>query len=75
MLHGQRAGLGAYLRKEQVALVAVGVEYAYLDELVDFQAALDLGEHAGRQACFADHGNGMEAVGAGAQFASLRWAE
>ena len=46
MLHGQGLGLGADFRKKQVALVAIGAEHAYLDQLVDFQAALDFGQHA-----------------------------
>ena len=47
-------------------------EYANLDQLMAVEAAVDFLHDGSAEAAFADHDDGVQCVGAGAKFASLR---
>lgn len=58
---------GADLAEQGLALDAFDAIGAHLDQLVCLEAAVDFGEDGLAEAILADAGDGMQAVGAGAQ--------
>lgn len=58
---------GADLAEQGLALDALDAVDAHLDQFVRLEAAVDLGEDGFAEAVLADAGDGMQAVGAGAQ--------
>lgn len=71
MLHRLSAGLGAYFGQQQVALVAIRAEHAYLDQFMSLDCAFDFGENANGKAFIADHDDRVECMGAGLEIAAL----
>jgi len=64
-----RRGLqpGADFAEQGFALDAFDAIHAHLDQFVRLEAAVDLGQNGLAEAVLADAGDGMQAVGAGAQ--------
>ena len=62
---------GADFGEQGPALVALDAVDAHLDQLVRLEAAVDLGEDGVAEAILADAGNGVQAMGAGAQRPAL----
>ena len=71
MLNRLRGRRGADRLRERGALRAVIGEHPDLDELVTFQVRFDFTFDFRRQACVADHHDGLQMVRAGAQHAAF----
>ena len=67
MLHRCSVQIGADLREQPLALAAVIVEHANLDELVRVQVDVDLVQHGADEAVRADRHHGAERVSPGAK--------
>lgn len=67
MLNRRGVQPGADFAEQGLALGALDVINAHLDQFVRLEAAVDLGEDGLAEAFLADAGDGMQAVGAGAQ--------
>jgi len=61
---------GADFGEQGFALGALGTIDAHLDQFVGLEAAVDLGEDRRAEAVLADAGDGVKAVGSGAQGAA-----
>ena len=71
MLHRLSAGTGAYFGEQQVALVAICAEHAYLDQFMSLDCAFDFGEDSSGETVVADHDYRVECMGAGLEIAAL----
>lgn len=71
MLHGLGTCPGAYFSQQQVALIAICAEHAYLDQFMGLDCAFDFGKHAAGKTVIADHDDRIESMGAGFEIAAL----
>ena len=72
MLHRRRVEICADLREQPLALAAVIVEHANLDELVRVQVDVDLVQHGAGEAVRADGHDRVQGVSPGAKRAPRR---
>ncbi len=67
MLNGGGVQPGTDIGEQSLAFFSLDTIDAYLDQFVRLQAAVNLSKDAFAEAVLADAGDGMQAVGAGAQ--------
>jgi len=72
MLYGRRVEIRADPREKPIALVAIAVEHADLDELVRGEVDVDFMQHCRREPVGADAHNGLQMMSPGPKHSPLR---